>query len=92
MKKVIEELRNFLETLKIHNKDLDICFNDALASLHIERLFFKVLSQQKEKIKKELYSWLSPNGFDNEKGKTVRDFLDKFYTAKLKQEVENGCK
>ena len=80
--KIIEELRNFLETLKIHNKDLDTCFNDALASLHIEKLFSKALSQQKEEIKKELYSWLSPNGFDNEKGKTVRVFLDKFYKVK----------
>lgn len=26
-----EELRGFLKTLKVHNKDIDGCFNDALA-------------------------------------------------------------
>jgi hypothetical protein len=32
------ELRKFLETLKIHNKDLDACFNDAVAVGHLEFL------------------------------------------------------
>ena len=49
MKKEQEkELRDFLETLNIHNKDLKICFNDALAVSHIERLISKLLKEQRE--------------------------------------------
>lgn len=32
------ELKDFLYTLKIHNKDLDACFNDALAENHLRQL------------------------------------------------------
>jgi len=35
--------------------------------------------KQKEKIKKEQYSWLSPNKFDSARSKIVRKFLDEFY-------------
>lgn len=28
-------LREFLKTLNVHNKDLDVCFNDALAERHL---------------------------------------------------------
>ena len=33
-----KELQTFLKTLKVHNKDLDVCFNDALAVAHLENL------------------------------------------------------
>lgn len=32
------ELNDFIETLKVHNKDLDACFNDAVAVQHLKLL------------------------------------------------------
>jgi histidyl-tRNA synthetase len=32
------ELDGFLKTLKVHNRDLDACFNDAVAVAHLEAL------------------------------------------------------
>lgn len=32
------ELDKFINTLKIHNKDLDVCFNDAVAVQHLKLL------------------------------------------------------
>jgi len=40
-----EELKTFLGTLKVHNKELDTCFNDAVAIHHLERLVTRRLSQ-----------------------------------------------
>lgn len=54
----------------------------------LRTLLLEMLTQQRQQFRKEQYSWLSPNGFDNEKGKTVRDFLDKFYKAKEAKEVK----
>ncbi len=42
----LEELDNFLHTLKLHNKDLDICFNDALAVMHLKSLITDHTRQQ----------------------------------------------
>lgn len=33
-----DSLDSFLDTLKVHNKDIDACFNDALAEHHLKEL------------------------------------------------------
>jgi hypothetical protein len=48
--KANKELREFLKTLKIHNKDLDVCFNDAVAVGHLEAL----LTSDKQKLLQEI--------------------------------------
>jgi len=40
-----KELGEFLKTLKVHNKDLSACFNDAVAVVHIEHLIDRLLDQ-----------------------------------------------
>ena len=51
-REIIEELRGFLKTLNLCNKELDACFYDAVAAYHIEGLFFKALSTQKQEFKR----------------------------------------
>jgi hypothetical protein len=34
-----QDTEEFLTTLKIHNKELDACFNDAVAVAHLTKLF-----------------------------------------------------
>ena len=53
-KETIEELKEFLRTLNIHNKDLEVCFGDAVASLHIEGLFLQALQSQTQDIIKKV--------------------------------------
>ena len=50
-KKMCKELKYFLERLKIHNKDIESCFNDALAASHIQDLFSKALTDQKQEFR-----------------------------------------
>lgn len=44
----ISEVDQFLDTLKIHNKDLDACFNDALAVKHLLELHTQAVLDELE--------------------------------------------
>ena len=49
-KTILKELENFLETLNIHNRKLNICFYDAVAANHILELSSKALDEQRNGI------------------------------------------
>ncbi len=53
----IKELKVFMKTLQIHNKDLDTCFNDALAGAHILKLVDEIDKQWQEH-EKDMYESL----------------------------------
>jgi len=48
------QLKKFLKTLKIHNKDLGICFNDHLAVFHLEKLIHSAV----EEARKDTLKWV----------------------------------
>jgi len=67
------ELDIFLATLKIHNKDLDVCFYDALAVRHLKQLMYKaLLSQLREG---------APKKYDNYTGTDMEDYQRGHNTA-----------
>lgn len=43
------EWQEFLKTLKVHNKDIDGCFNDALAVRHLEQAISQHIDEENQK-------------------------------------------
>lgn len=44
-----DEVDEFLDTLKVHNKDLDACFNDAVAVSHLKAAIHQLIEQAEKK-------------------------------------------
>ena len=65
-----EELDTFLKTLKIHNKDLDTCFNDALAIKHILELTQSIADQSKREERERIWK--------EAQGKAIEYVMDEF--------------
>lgn len=56
-----KDIDSFLDTLKIHNKDLDACFNDALAVRHLKELCKSELLQLITESKPDCNSIIQPD-------------------------------
>lgn len=66
------ELHKFIATLKIHNKDLDTCLNDAVAVFHLEQL---IAAQKQRWVKDELEA-LKPLVRDYDGNDMILDILN----------------
>lgn len=49
-----DPIDDFLKTLKIHNKDLDVCFNDAVAVAHLKKLIVEWRDKSLVEMQKQL--------------------------------------
>lgn len=71
-KSLEEQLGEILSDFKIHNRDIDVCFNDALASRYVIQalltLFTNLVEEEVSKaVIKELTNFSNPSCICNEK-------------------------